>query len=311
MSAAPTSRRSAGSTAVRTRPARTGTATASSKTNQKQRINLAGSTAVISDYFHYAINCILYQRAIYDQADFKMVKKFGLQMMVVEDEMIADYLKKIVDQVRVWLVEGKISRLVLVIQRKDNGETIERWEFDVHVEHPAVDAHGTDTAPPSAQAQPSSSSATDQRQPRAKSKTLAEVQSEIQVIIRQIIATVSFLPIPEAPRKSRVYPCSLDSPIPKAAVLVPGTFKVLAHTHSVGQDEATQWNDSDAFDITEGAERVPSLPCFNAPFCLQIHRWPYRLTGQTQIILYRFTSGRHRSGLQVEQHSLSASLAVP
>ncbi|OAV88706.1 hypothetical protein PTTG_07790 [Puccinia triticina 1-1 BBBD Race 1] len=234
MSAAPTSRRSAGSTAVRTRPARTGTATASSKTNQKQRINLAGSTAVISDYFHYAINCILYQRAIYDQADFKMVKKFGLQMMVVEDEMIADYLKKIVDQVRVWLVEGKISRLVLVIQRKDNGETIERWEFDVHVEHPAVDAHGTDTAPPSAQAQPSSSSATDQRQPRAKSKTLAEVQSEIQVIIRQIIATVSFLPIPEAPR----------------------TFKVLAHTHSVGQDEATQWNDSDAFDITEGAERV-------------------------------------------------------
>ncbi|KAI9631128.1 hypothetical protein KEM48_013188 [Puccinia striiformis f. sp. tritici PST-130] len=181
MSTAPRTRRSAGSTATRTRPTRTSTkttTTTAAKTDTKQRIQLKGSTAVISDYFHYAINCILYQRAIYEQADFKTVKKFGLQMMVVEDENIADYLKKIVDQVRVWLMEGKISRLVLVIQQKDDGETIERWE--------------------------------------------------------QIIATVSFLPIPDTDR----------------------TFKVLAYTHSVGEDEATEWNDSDAFDISQGAERV-------------------------------------------------------
>lgn len=94
-----TSRRTAGTTAVRTR-ASGSRAGMLSKTSQKQRINLAGSTAVISDYFHYAINAILYQRAIYDQADFKIVKKFGLQMMLIEDESIADYLKKIVEQVR-------------------------------------------------------------------------------------------------------------------------------------------------------------------------------------------------------------------
>ncbi|MBW0571096.1 hypothetical protein O181_110811 [Austropuccinia psidii MF-1] len=37
--------------------------------------------------------------SIYDQADLKMVKKFGLQMMIVEDEAIAEYLQKIVDKV--------------------------------------------------------------------------------------------------------------------------------------------------------------------------------------------------------------------
>ncbi|POW09939.1 hypothetical protein PSHT_08889 [Puccinia striiformis] len=240
MSTAPRTRRSAGSTATRTRPTRTSTkttTTTAAKTDTKQRIQLKGSTAVISDYFHYAINCILYQRAIYEQADFKTVKKFGLQMMVVEDENIADYLKKIVDQVRVWLMEGKISRLVLVIQQKDDGETIERWEFAVKVEEelsPVVEENSSPN-PISATTKPTSESTVDIEDPKpTKPRTLAQVQSDIQKIIRQIIATVSFLPIPDTDR----------------------TFKVLAYTHSVGEDEATEWNDSDAFDISQGAERV-------------------------------------------------------
>jgi hypothetical protein len=122
MSGAPTSRR-AGSTgmAVRTRRATannttTTTTTAGYKTHQKQRISLAGSTAVISDYFHYAINAILYQRAIYDQADFKIVKKFGLQMMLVEDESIAQYLTKITDQVKGPSVSPRSNSLYFLYQ---------------------------------------------------------------------------------------------------------------------------------------------------------------------------------------------------
>ncbi|MBW0583859.1 hypothetical protein O181_123574 [Austropuccinia psidii MF-1] len=65
-----------------------------------QEINLAGSTGVASDYFHYAINCVLYQREIYDQAFFKMDKTFRLQMMIVEHEAIAEALQKIFDHVR-------------------------------------------------------------------------------------------------------------------------------------------------------------------------------------------------------------------
>ncbi|MBW0544886.1 hypothetical protein O181_084601 [Austropuccinia psidii MF-1] len=82
-----------GSLATRTR------CTATAVANTQQQINLAGSTAVASDYFHYAIHCVLYQREIYDQAVFKMVKTFGLQMMIVEVEAIAEALRKIVDQV--------------------------------------------------------------------------------------------------------------------------------------------------------------------------------------------------------------------
>lgn len=126
-----------------------------------------------------------------------------------------------------------------MIQRKDNRETIERWEFDVHVEGDRP--LSIEAEKPKLDSQSQSQSNDDQNltvktadEKKSKSKSLAEIQSEIQVIIRQIIATVSFLPIPDSPR----------------------TFKVLAYTHSVGKDEAAQWDDSEAFDITEGAERV-------------------------------------------------------
>ncbi|MBW0566894.1 hypothetical protein O181_106609 [Austropuccinia psidii MF-1] len=65
----------------------------------RQEVNLAGSTGVASDYFHYAINCVLYQHEIYNQAVFKMDKTSSLQMMIVEDEAIAEALQKIFDHV--------------------------------------------------------------------------------------------------------------------------------------------------------------------------------------------------------------------
>ncbi|MBW0562923.1 hypothetical protein O181_102638 [Austropuccinia psidii MF-1] len=87
-------RTASGSLATHTR------CTATAIANTQQQINLACSTAVVSDYFHYAISCVLYQHEIYDQAVFKMVKTFGFQMIIVEDEAIAEALQKIVDQVR-------------------------------------------------------------------------------------------------------------------------------------------------------------------------------------------------------------------
>lgn len=87
-----------------------------------------------------------------------------------------------------WLLAGQLSRLVLVIQRKDNGETIERWEFDVTLEDPVEDAS------------PDKTSETKADESRPKPKTLIEIQNEIQRIVRQIIASVSFLPIFDFPR---------------------------------------------------------------------------------------------------------------
>ncbi|EGG02276.1 uncharacterized protein MELLADRAFT_38705 [Melampsora larici-populina 98AG31] len=203
------------------------------KTDQKQIISLVGSTTIVSDYFHYALNTILFQRSIYDQNDFKMIKKFGLQMMLIEDSNILDYLNKINSQLKLWLLSGQLSKLVLVIQRKDNGETIERWEFDVTIEETETeDSSNQEPKEPKEPQEPKEN----QENPilkKSKPKSLTEIQSEIQQIIRQIIASVSFLPIFEFPR----------------------TFKVLAYTHDL-KDDLDEWKDSEAFDITEGSERV-------------------------------------------------------
>jgi mitotic spindle assembly checkpoint protein MAD2 len=36
-------------------------------------------------------------------------------------------------QLNRWMVNGKISKLVVVITSKDTGEHIERWQFDVQI----------------------------------------------------------------------------------------------------------------------------------------------------------------------------------
>lgn len=41
---------------------------------------------------------ILYQRNIYPPEDFKMVKKYGLNMLVSADQALQDYIKNIMSQ---------------------------------------------------------------------------------------------------------------------------------------------------------------------------------------------------------------------
>lgn len=42
---------------------------------------------------------ILFQRAIYPPEDFKMVKKYGLNVLVTIDDSLKSYLKKLLTQV--------------------------------------------------------------------------------------------------------------------------------------------------------------------------------------------------------------------
>ena len=42
-------------------------------------------------------------------------------------------MKKIMSQLNRWMVNGKISKLVIVITSKETGEHIERWQFDVQI----------------------------------------------------------------------------------------------------------------------------------------------------------------------------------
>lgn len=61
-------------------------------------ISLKGSTAIVSEFFNYSVNNILYQRGIYPPETFKREAKYGLPMMVTTDEKLSDYLKNIMKQ---------------------------------------------------------------------------------------------------------------------------------------------------------------------------------------------------------------------
>lgn len=71
-----------------------------------------------------------------------------------------------------WLVEKAVERLVLVITDIDSGQVMERWQFIVQLEGNASEES-------------------------AAAKSEKQIQQEIQAIIRQITASVTFLPLLE------------------------------------------------------------------------------------------------------------------
>ena len=85
-----------------------------------------------------------------------------------------------------------VERLVLIISDKDSTEVIERWTFDVHLEERAAPATGTTSSITSTGG---AAPADKENAGRKKVKTEKEIHTEIASVIRQITASVSFLPI--------------------------------------------------------------------------------------------------------------------
>lgn len=52
-------------------------------------------------------------------------------MLVTTDDQVKAYIKKIMGQLKTWMVGQKISKLVIVFTGKESGEHVERWQFDV------------------------------------------------------------------------------------------------------------------------------------------------------------------------------------
>ncbi|KAJ1721648.1 Mitotic spindle checkpoint component mad2 [Coemansia erecta] len=140
----------------------------------KGKISLKGSARIVTEFFNFGINSILFQRGIYPVEDFEVKKKYGLDIWVSNDISVTQYLKKIMDSVEEWLALGMINKLVLAVNSRETRETIERWQFDITV---------TDE------------SKGEEKQPQPQAKSEKALQMEIQAIFRQIAASVSFLPI--------------------------------------------------------------------------------------------------------------------
>lgn len=188
---------------------------------------------MVHEFFNYSVQSILYQRNIYPSDDFKTVKKYGLQMLVTTDDGLIEYLESAMNQLKLWLERGDVTRLVVVIVEKDTGETRERWQFDVH------------TLPSSPQPQSQSQGEGGEEKGASTKKTDAQVRAEIAAIIKQITASCTFLPV-------------LDEPC---------AFQILAYTNNDAQAPA-EWIDSDARLIAEGQAEQVRLRSFST----HVHR---------------------------------------
>ncbi|GAM22816.1 hypothetical protein SAMD00019534_059910 [Acytostelium subglobosum LB1] len=136
----------------------------------KNNITLKGSTEIVSEFFAYSINSILFQRGIYPPETFTRVAKYGLSILVTADQGLKDYLDNVLKQLAQWLQTGDVQKLVLVITDVVTKEVLERWVFDVQTDLPK-----------------------EGEAPRNKPEK--DIMNEIQAIIRQITASVTFLPL--------------------------------------------------------------------------------------------------------------------
>jgi len=177
-------------------------------------ISLKGSTRTITEFFEYSIKSILYQRGIYAADDFTTVKKYDLTLLKTHDEELKAYIRKILIQVHKWILGGKCTKLVLCVIDKDTGDVVERWAFDIL----RLDSGNTvenDNNEQMIEIDPETT------------------QKQIRSLIRQITASVTFLP--ELVNEGKY------------------TFNVLAYTDAYAK-VPLDWGDSGSKEIEDGEQ---------------------------------------------------------
>ena len=115
---------------------------------------------------------------------FKRESKYGLTVLTTTDKGLLEYLNKVQKQVTEWLLAGLVQRLVVVVNGLDSLETLERWQFNVSVDNATK---GGENQTPNTPSEP------------AATKSIKEIHNDIQAIIRQITASVTFLPLLQEP----------------------------------------------------------------------------------------------------------------
>jgi mitotic spindle assembly checkpoint protein MAD2 len=141
----------------------------------KDVITLRGSAAIVSEFFAYAANSILYNRGIYPEEQFSKVRKYGIPMFLIQDEAVKGFVASITSQLAEWLESGKLQRIVLVIMSKASSEVLERWNFNVVTDDEVV------------------------QKGVSREKSDKEIMREIQAIMRQIASSITYLPCFDEP----------------------------------------------------------------------------------------------------------------
>lgn len=178
----------------------------------KSAVTLKGSAKMVSEFFNFGINSILYQRGIYPPENFKRVQQYGLTLLVSTDDAVNKFMKDVLDQIQDWLLQRKVKKLVIVLTSVETKEVLEKWEFLVECET-TVGNDGVKTVV------------------EEGDKDEKKIKNEIRDVIRQITASVTFLPLLDCL-------CSFD---------------ILIYTHK-DLDVPNEWGESDACVITNSEE---------------------------------------------------------
>lgn len=133
-----------------------------------------------SDYncpTEYGINSILFQRGIYPPEDFQSHQQYGLTILMSKDEKIVQFLENVLCQAEEWMSKNALDKISLIVTNVHTKETLECWDFKVQTELEDVTEN------------------TDPNAPVTSNKQIKRIQQEIGSVMRQISATVSYLPL--------------------------------------------------------------------------------------------------------------------
>ncbi|CAD7004583.1 unnamed protein product [Ceratitis capitata] len=161
----------------------------------KNCITLRGSAQIIVEYLKYGINSILFQRGIYPPETFENTQQYGITILMSKDKKIEEFLANVLQQteggdvilrhknnktllfyfILEWLAKNMIEKISMVITNAHTKEVLECWDFKMQAE--LGDGETTDSTK------------------LTSSKELKRIQNEIRDVMRQISATVSYLPL--------------------------------------------------------------------------------------------------------------------
>lgn len=180
-------------------------------TQTAHAITLCGSVETVVEYLGFSINNILYQRGVYPVDTFQQVRKYGMSLMVSTNEALNAYIANLLQQVANWVANNQCRLFAILIIDPRTEATLERWEITVEVEG-RVDGGGL-------------------VRPRHR-KSEEDVRRELQAVLRQITASVSFLPL----------------------LSVPCAFDVVVYTSPDADVPSDAWEMSNPRRVAKGAE---------------------------------------------------------
>lgn len=178
----------------------------------KSPVQLKGSVDIVIEFFNYGINSILYQRGLYPSDSFIQREKYGLPLLMTTNPELKKYLDVVLTQMRKFLEKKNVHKIVIVILKTDTKEPVERWQFNVDLEKYQNNNNGLIKVEQ------------DER------KVLKEIQESIRGVIRQITASVTFLPTLEGSH----------------------SFDILLYTDKNVELPNSEWSDTNARLINDG-----------------------------------------------------------